>query len=58
MAGRDDFVDKGRPVVGPFLLEDGDENKIKLVEKGFVGSQGLVGVGGLDNELDNKVADA
>ncbi len=58
MAGRDDFVDKRGPVVRPFLLEDGDEHQIELVEQCLVVSQGLFAVGALDDELHNKVTDA
>ena len=36
MAGRDDLVDESRPVVRPLLLQDGDEDKIELVEEGFL----------------------
>ena len=46
------------PVVRPFLLEDGDEHQIELVEQCLVVSQGLFAVGALDDELHNEVADA
>jgi hypothetical protein len=39
---RDDLVDEGGPVVRPFLLEDGDEDKIELVEQGAVGAAAVV----------------
>lgn len=57
MAGGDDLIDKGRPVVRPFLLENGDEDEIQLVEKGLLGSQGFFGTGALENEINNEVAD-
>jgi hypothetical protein len=34
VARGDNFVDEGRPVVRPFLLEDGDEDEVELVEEG------------------------
>lgn len=58
VAGRDDFVDKRGPVVRPFLLEDGDEHQVELVEQCLVIAQGLFTVGALDDELHNEVADA
>lgn len=54
--GRDNLVDEGRPVVGPLLLEDGDENKIKLVEQDTVGLEKLFGTRTLEDILDDKVA--
>jgi hypothetical protein len=32
MAGSYNLIDEGRPVLRPLLLEDGDKNKIELVE--------------------------
>jgi hypothetical protein len=58
MAGRDDFVDKCRPVVRPFLLEDGNENEVELVEQGPLLAQRLFGARALDDELDNEVSDS
>ena len=57
VAGRDDFVDERGPVVGPFLLENGDEDEVELVEKGLVASQSLLGARALDDELDDEVPD-
>ena len=34
MTGLYDFVNKGRPVVRPFLLEDGYEDEIEFVDEG------------------------
>lgn len=31
MRGSDEFADEVRPVVGPLLLEDGNEDKVELV---------------------------
>lgn len=56
--GGNNFVDEGWPVMGPLLLEDGDEHKIQLVEEGPVCLEGLLGVGGLDDEVDDEVANA
>ena len=58
MAGRDDFVNKGRPVVWPFLLEDGDENEVELVEQGLLLAQRLFGARALNDELHNEVSDS
>ena len=33
MTRRDDLVDECRPVVGPFLLEDGDKCEVELVDE-------------------------
>lgn len=33
MAGGDDLVDKGGPVVWPLLLEDGDEYQVELIDE-------------------------
>lgn len=41
MTGGDDFIDKGRPVVWPLLLEDGDENEVELVEQSLLLAQRL-----------------
>lgn len=58
MAGRDDLVDEGGPVVRPFLLQDRDEYEVQLVEKGAVGLEGFFRVGALENVLNDKVADS
>lgn len=58
MAGRDDFVDKCRPVVRPFLLEDGNEDEVELVEQSPLLAQRLFGARALDNELDDEVSDS
>lgn len=58
MAGRDDFIDKGRPVVRPLLLEYGNEDEVKLVEQGLLLAQRLFGARALDNELDDEVSDS
>jgi hypothetical protein len=57
-AGSNDLVDESRPVVRPFLLEDGYEYKIELVQKRAVRLEGLLGVGGLDNKVHDEVANA
>jgi hypothetical protein len=58
MAGGDDFVDEGGPVMRPFLLEDGDEDEVELVDEGSLGFKGFFGARGLDDEADNEVADS
>ena len=57
MAGRNNLVDEGRPVMRPLLLEDRDEDKIQLVEKGSLGLERFFGAGGLDNEVHDEVTD-
>lgn len=54
----DNFVDKCWPVMRPFLLQDGDEHEIQLVEEGPVCLEGLLGVRSLDDEVDDEVANA
>jgi hypothetical protein len=58
MARGDDFVDECGPVMWPFLLEDGDEDEVELVDEGSLGFKGFFGTRGLDNEADNEVADS
>jgi hypothetical protein len=53
-----DLVNKRRPVVGPFLLQHGDQNKVELVEKRTVYLCPVFVVRKLDDEIDDKVADA
>jgi hypothetical protein len=43
--------------VRPFLLENGYEDEVEFVEEGLVRFQRLLGVGALDDELDDEVAD-
>ena len=43
MAGGDDFVDKGGPVVRPFLLEDGYEDEVEFVKEGTLCFEGFFG---------------
>jgi hypothetical protein len=57
VARRYDLVDKGRPVVGPLLLQNGDEDEVELVEKGALGAAAFVVVRELDDEVDDEVAD-
>lgn len=58
MARRDDFVDECRPVVRPFLLEDGDKNQIELVQQGLLRLDGLFRGGALKDIIHDKVADS
>ena len=57
VAGGYDFVDKGGPVVRPFLLEYRDEDKVELVEEGSLLLEGFLGVGDLYDETNHKVPD-
>lgn len=56
MAGGDDFGDKSWPVVWPFLLQHGYEDEIELVYKGSLALERLFGTGGLDDEVDDEIA--
>ncbi len=58
MAGGDDLVDERGPVVGPFLLENGDEDEVKLVEECAVGLEGLLRARTCEDLLDDEVPDA
>ena len=42
----------------PFLLEYRDENEVELIQEGPLRFQGLLRRGTLDDEVDDKVADA
>jgi hypothetical protein len=33
MARRDYFIDESRPIVGPLLLEDRNEDQVELIQK-------------------------
>lgn len=55
--GGDNLVDEGRPVVRPLLFEDGDENKVELVEQDTVGLEKLFGTRTLEDILDDEVTD-
>ena len=43
--------------MGPFLLEDGDEDEVELVQECSLGFEGLFGARGLDDEVDDEVSD-
>jgi hypothetical protein len=58
MAGGDDFVDEGGPVVRPLLLEDRDKDEVELIDEGSLGFEGFFGPGGLDDEADHEVANS
>lgn len=55
MAGGNDFVDEGRPVVRPFLLQDRDQDEIEFVHEGLFGPELLLGARVFDDEIDNKI---
>jgi hypothetical protein len=44
--------------VRPLLLEDGNEDEVKLVEQGLLLAQRLFGARALDDELDDEVSDS
>lgn len=58
MAGGDNLIDERRPVVRPFLLENGDEDQVQLVEECTVGLEGLLGARACEDLLDNEVSNA
>lgn len=58
VAGGDDLVDEGGPVVRPLLLEDGNEDEVKLVEQSLLLTQRLFGARALDDEVDNEVSNS
>ena len=43
--------------MGPFLFEDGDEDKVKFVDQGTFVPQSLFVFRALDDEVDDKVSD-
>lgn len=43
--------------MGPFLLENRDENEIEFVQKRAIGAAGVIVVGELNNKVDDEVAD-
>jgi hypothetical protein len=55
VAGRDDLIDKGGPVVRPLLLQNGYEDEIKLVEKCLLRSKGFFAARALDDELNDEI---
>lgn len=42
VAGEDDLIDKGEPVVWPSLLENGDEYQVKLVDQCSLGFSAMI----------------
>ena len=58
MTRRDDLVDKGRPIMWPFLFEYGDEDKIELIQECTLGSQVFFRARALYYAIDDEVADA
>lgn len=57
MTGRDDFGDKGRPVMRPFLLEDGHQNEVEFIEESSLALELLFGLGVFDDTVDDEVPD-
>lgn len=57
MAGGDDLINKVRPVVRPFLFQNGNEHQVKLIQERTLGAVGfrLIAARGLDDKLHNKV---
>jgi hypothetical protein len=55
MARRNDLVDEGRPVMWPFLLQDGNEDQVELVQESTFGPKAFLGLGAFDDEVDNEI---
>jgi hypothetical protein len=58
MGGRYDFVDEIGPIMRPFLLQDGNQNKIELIQEGALRAKALIRVGDLDNDVNDEIPDA
>lgn len=58
MGRSNDLVDEGRPVVRPFLFQDGHKDEVELVEECAVGVEALFIVRQLDDEACDEVANA
>lgn len=58
MAGGNNFIYEGWPVVGPFLFEDGDKHEIEFVEERALCFHAFFRARALDNEVDDKIPDA
>lgn len=56
MAGGDDFVYEGRPVVRPLLLENGHKDEVELVQKGSLRLERFLGGRALDDKIHNEIA--
>lgn len=58
VASSNDLVDKGGPVMWPFLLQDGNEDEVELVQQGSLASKTFLAAGGLDDNVHHKIADS
>lgn len=58
MTSGDNLIDKGGPVVWPFLFEDRDEHEIELVQEGSFAAQAFFAARSLDDEVDDKVSNS
>jgi len=56
VTGGYDLVDEGRPIVGPFLLEDGHEDKVQLIDESPLRFQTLLRARTLNYEIDHKIS--
>jgi hypothetical protein len=57
LRGGDNLGDEVWPVVRPLLLENLNEDEVELSEVGLLRPEGRVVGGGVDDDLDDKVAD-
>jgi hypothetical protein len=58
MAGRNYLGNEAGPVVRPFLLQDGYENEVQLVQQRPLASKALLRFTTLQDEANNKVSDS
>lgn len=58
MAGRNDLIDEVGPIVWPILLEDVDQDEVEFVDQSTLAFQTIFRRGGLDDEVDDEIADA
>lgn len=58
MAGGYDLVDESRPIVRPFLLQDGNEDEVQLVQEDSLGPQRLFRSGTLYDETNDEISNA
>ena len=57
MTGVEDLVDEVGPVVGPVLLQDGDQDQVEFVHKGAFRSELFFGAGVFDDETNDEIPD-
>ena len=58
MTRGNDLVDKGRPVMGPLLLQYRDEDEVQLVQEGAFAFQFLFGFRMLDDQINDEISNS